>query len=222
MNSETGWILDILCQRRDVENNTNTLTHSQYARRVSGSVWVHAARKTICLPTDWKEWRKSGSAHQRFFPFLFPLVLTITTPRDSNIEEKPHLIEGSFGFSSWLYQIRLFLYKAAFLCHYHPLTPPWSSIVPSYFLSFFLSFFLSPLRFASSCFESTATEGPAHAHPPAGREAEKGEGEQEEEKATEPEDQPQAETPHPSPPPPAVPSPGGVPPSPPSPERPAT
>lgn len=72
--------------------------------------------------------------------------------------------------------------------------------------------------FASSGFEPTATESPAHADPTAGREAQKGEGEQEEEKTTGPEDYPQAESPHPSPPPPAVPSPSGIPPSSPSPE----
>lgn len=75
--------------------------------------------------------------------------------------------------------------------------------------------------------ESTAAEGPAHAHPAARGAPEEGEGEQEEEEAAaEPQERPEAESqrppPPPPPPPPAVPPPVSVPPSSPGAQLPAT
>lgn len=117
--------------------------------------------------------------------------------------------------SSWLNHLITFVSKLK-LPSFLPF-PSWASFIlfPSFARTYPTSF-LS----ISSCFESTAAEGPAHAYPTAGREAKEGEGEQEEEAATEPEEQPQAEGPHPSPPPPpaAVSPPSGVPPASSSPE----
>lgn len=74
MNSKTEWILGILCSD-ECENNTNTLTHSQYV-------------STCCKENDLSA---GGLTRMKdvykctmvvFFLLFLQLVLTITPPRD--------------------------------------------------------------------------------------------------------------------------------------------